>query len=219
MHVNSNKCIKTNNFPRQNSLSVHDVHSNLLMADVFTSGNHAKEVSGECQVLPTLLLPVKTKQGVKKLRALLDTGSTASFIAAESLKGLPHKVIESGISLMIRSIQGSRSQQSNKVEIRLSEKGKGGLTIVCFVVPYISQIYRDQKIRNINHPEIRKLSLNEPLSQRQGGIDILLGTPHFWQVVKEIKFGARCTRYYFWGCIMWFNLGGRRGRSIECNYL
>ena len=58
MLVNSNKFIVTNNFPRQNSLSVHNVHSNMLMTDVFTSGNHAKDVSSRCQVLPTLLLPV-----------------------------------------------------------------------------------------------------------------------------------------------------------------
>ena len=59
--------------------------------------------------------------------------------------------------------------------------------MVCYVVPYIAEIFKDNSISNITDPAITSLSLNEPLSQRQGKIDILLGTPHFWQVVKGVS--------------------------------
>ena len=157
------------------------------MADVYASGNHAGNTSKGCQILPTLLLPIRTKCGVKKLRALLDTGSTSTFIATESLLGVPNEVIESGISLMIRSIQGSRKENSRKVRIHLSDPGEGEISLECFVVPYITEIYRDNDVNHIKHPAIRNLSLNEPLSHRQGKIDILLGTPDFWRIVKGVS--------------------------------
>ena len=136
MHVNNNICkyLTEVENPRQNSLPDYHVHSNVFVTDVFVSGNRAGENSGNCQVLPTLLLPIRTKKGIVKLRALLDTGSTSSFVVNESLFKIPHEVIESGISLMIRSMQGTKQERSRKVKICLSDRKKGGyrLSVMLF---------------------------------------------------------------------------------------
>ena len=78
-----------------------------------------KETRFPLPLLPVVVVPIQTKKGVVHLRALLDTGSTASFITVSALFRIPSVIIESDISLTMCTIQGMSREPSTKLRVNL----------------------------------------------------------------------------------------------------
>ena len=85
-----------------------------------------KETSTPYSLLPAVRVPVQTKKNVVYLRALLDTGSTASFIMVSALSRIPSVVIESEIPLTMCTIQGMSREPSRKLRVTL-KVNEGGV--------------------------------------------------------------------------------------------
>ena len=98
-----------------------------------------KETSIPFSLLPVVVVPIQAKKRVVYLRALLDTGSTASFITVSALSRIPSVIIESDIPLTMCTIQGMSREPSTKLRVNLKVK-EGGLPIECYKVPRIMQI-------------------------------------------------------------------------------
>ena len=90
------------------------------------------------QLLPTLMVPNRTSKH-EKLRVLLDTGSTSSFITAEALKGVRHETLDHNVTLSINTLHGTNVQQSRKVRCHVKAPF-GFVALDCFVVSFIMEI-------------------------------------------------------------------------------
>ena len=63
------------------------------------------------QLLPTLMVQNQaSKDG--RLRVLLDTGSTSSFITAKALRGVRHETLDKNVTLSINTLHGTKVQHS-----------------------------------------------------------------------------------------------------------
>ena len=82
-HVNRNVQRKLEN-PRQVSLPAV-VYNMSNYANVFAFQSSRGKIVDDFQIAPTLLIPVE--QGRTRIRALLDTGSSSSFVTEETRVG------------------------------------------------------------------------------------------------------------------------------------
>ena len=178
--VNINVHKKIDN-PRQVSMpeSVFNISN---YANVFAFRSSRGEIIDDFQVAPTLLIPVE--HGRTYIRALLDTGSSSSFVTEDTLRLVPFEVLNSDVSLNIRTLHGETREKSKRVKIRLPGNG-GELSVVCYVVPHIASL--DPGTDQIKSSKLlAKLSLNDPPTTRDGVVNIILGTPNFWEIVKGV---------------------------------
>ena len=144
-----------------------------------------KETRFPLPLLPVAVVPIRTKKGVVHLRALLDTGSTALFITVSALSRIPSVVIESDIPLTMCTIQGMSREPSTKLRVDL-KTNEGGLPVECFKVPRIMQIGHGVELDVPTQKALENISLNEPLSEWGGKLDLFLGVPVFWKIVRGI---------------------------------
>ena len=84
-----------------------------------------KEIIFPLTLLPIVVVPIQTEKGDLHLRALLDTGSTASFITVSASLRIPSVVIESDIPLIVCTIQGMSQEPSTKLSVKLKTKEGG----------------------------------------------------------------------------------------------
>ena len=91
-----------------------------------------------------------------------------------------------------------------KVARKIENKG-GGLSFECFKVPHIMQIGQGAQLDNLTQQALENIPLNEPLSERGGKIDVLLGISVFWKTGQESKGpqaeGRSSTEYSGW-CLL-----------------
>ena len=144
-----------------------------------------KETRFPLPLLPVAVVPIQTKKGVVHLRALLDTGSTSSFITVSALSRILSFTIESDIPLTMCTIQGMSREPSTKLRVDL-KVNEGGLPVECFKVPHIMQIGHEVELDVPTQKVLENISLNEPLSERGGKLDLLLGVLVFWKIVRGI---------------------------------
>ena len=147
--------------------------------------NPGKETRFPLPLIPIVVVPIQTKKGDLHLRALLDTGSTASFITVSASLRIPSVIIESDIPLTVCTIQGMSREPSTKLRVNLKTE-EGGLPFECFKVPRIMQIGQGAEFDILTRQALEHIPLNEPLSERGGKIDLLLGIPVFWKMVRGI---------------------------------
>ena len=84
--------------------------------------NPGKETRFPLPFLPIVVVPIQTKKGDLHLRALLDTGSTASFITVSTSSRIPSVIIESEIPPTVCTIQGMSREPSTKLCVKLKTK-------------------------------------------------------------------------------------------------
>ena len=144
-----------------------------------------KETRIPFSLLPVVVVPIQTKKRVVYLRALLDTGSTASFITVSALSRIPSVLIESDIPLTMCTIQGMSREPSAKLRVNLKVK-EGGLPVDCYKVPRIMQIGGGFDLDGPTLKALEKFPLNEPVSARGGQLDLLIGVPVLWKIVRGI---------------------------------
>ena len=138
-----------------------------------------------CQVM------VETPQGVVKARALLDTGSSASFVSERLAQALHlRRSTQNARICGIAGLQHSDGKQSVTQIIISSMQSSGKKHKVnAFIVPQITgnlPMYPSPPTQNWKH--LDGLTLADPDYNKTGRIDILLGIGVF---VDVIRFGRR----------------------------
>ena len=137
------------------------------------------------QLLPTLMVPNRTSKH-EKLRVLLDTGSTSSFITAKAFKGVRHETLDHNLTLSINALHGTNVQQSRKVRCHVKAPF-GFVTLDCFVVSFIMEIdYENTHVNKDLCQKLNALELNESIPRKGGEVDILLGIIDMWTIVRGI---------------------------------
>ena len=126
-----------------------------------------KETRFPLPLLPVAVVAIQTKKGVVHLHALLDTGSTASFITVSALSRIPSVVIESDIPLTMCTLQGMSRETSTKLRVNL-KTNEGGLPVECFKVLRIMQIDHGVELDILTQKVLENIPLNELLSKRGG---------------------------------------------------
>ena len=101
------------------------VYRNSVKIDKCFPNGPGKETSPPYQILPTIVVPIKMEKGDLHLRALLDTGSTASFIMVTASLSITSIIIESNVPLTVCTLQGESLEPSRKLRINLRTKEGG----------------------------------------------------------------------------------------------
>ena len=150
------------------------VYRNSVKIDKCSPNGPGKETSSPCQILPTIVVPIKTEKGDLHLRALIDTGSTASFITVSASLSIPSIIVESNVPLNVRTLQGKVGSQVENCWFE------------CFEGLCIMEIDQGVDLDNPIQRALENIPLNEPLSKRGGKIDLFLGMPLFWKIIRGI---------------------------------
>ncbi|XP_045498174.1 uncharacterized protein LOC123696164 isoform X2 [Colias croceus] len=148
-------------------------------------------IHNNCVLLSTALIQVQDRHGHKHtVRALLDNGSTSSFITENLLTKLDLPTVST--SSLVEGLNSQSSQLTKRCEVVISSLiNSYTQNINCFVVPRITQnlptAYINYKLLNI--PE--NITLADPTFNVPSQVDMLLGADIFWSVLcsKNIYLG------------------------------
>ena len=85
-----------------------------------TQNDHVTTFSGVSPlnpgiILPTILVKARGRDGIVRLRALLDTGSTANFVTVSASHKLNLKVSDDSVTLSINTLHGKHTANSRKI--------------------------------------------------------------------------------------------------------
>lgn len=143
-------------------------------------------------LLMTCQVMVETPQGVVKARALLDTGSSASFVSERLAQSLHLRRFTQNAKIYgIAGLPHSDGKQSVTQFLVSSIHSPGTRhNVSAFIVP---QVTGDLPVYPITPEQSWKhlvgLTLADPEYNRPGRIDILLGVGVFVEVIRQ---GRRC---------------------------
>ena len=75
------------------------VYRNSAKIDKCSPNGLGKETTSSYQILPTIVVPIKTEKADLHPHALFDTGSTASFVMVSASLSIPSVIFESNVPL------------------------------------------------------------------------------------------------------------------------
>uniref|UniRef100_A0A2H1WRL5 SFRICE_037025 n=1 Tax=Spodoptera frugiperda TaxID=7108 RepID=A0A2H1WRL5_SPOFR len=138
-----------------------------------------------CQVLlSTAVINIQDLHGhTYKVRALLDNGSTSSFIT-EALRvqlGIPSY----STSLLVQGLNNQSSEITQRCDVTISSLTTSGYTtdINCFVVPHITQLIPTSPINCNSFSIPPRIHLADPNFSTPSEVQMLLGADIFWDVL------------------------------------
>ena len=147
-------------------------------------------------VLATVLVPVWVDGREFVVRALLDTGSSASFITERAVRKL--KLVRRNCSIRVNSVGADKSQGVNGcVNLSLCHKSEGSCNFIDVNALIMDKVVGDlppTKITNINMPNI-VTRLADPLWNIPGPVDLLLGADVYYQIVTAGAETVKGTSY------------------------
>ena len=148
------------------------------------SNNQCAAVSPKKTVLlSTAYVTIKDADGTPMtLRAMLDSGSQASFINESRANAMKSKI--HGNTISITPFGSSSSQKSKGV---LSTVLNEAVHVDLHIVPKISNLVPPQKVKVPTLESLKNLKLADPHFNSPGRIDILLGADVLEDVMKERK--------------------------------
>lgn len=135
-------------------------------------------------LLSTAVLSVQDRYGhTHKVRALLDNGSTSSFIT-ETLRA-KLGIHSYSTSLLVQGLNNQSSQIKKRCDITMSSLTNSGYTtdVNCFVVPHITQLIPTSQINCKQFTIPRHIHLADPTFATPSEVNMLLGADIFWDVL------------------------------------
>ena len=81
---------------------------------------------------------------------------------------------------------GGESRTKYKIARKFESKGGGGLPIDCYQVPRIMQVSHGFELDGPTLLALQEYLLNEPVSARGGQLDLLIGVPVLWKIIRGI---------------------------------
>ncbi len=161
---------------------------------------HNRQFSNSTTLFMTCQIKVQTPDGhIAMARALLDTGSSPSFITTKLSNVLHAKKFPS--STRIAGIQGTEAPSStHRTTLHLvpSVKKADGITLSPAIVDKITIDLPTQPAFTDDIPILKTLQLADPRFNRPGKIDILLGMDVYQSIVfpKILKVSSFITAQY-----------------------
>ncbi|XP_041979470.1 uncharacterized protein LOC121733319 [Aricia agestis] len=138
---------------------------------------------GKVVLLSTALLKVKDKYGKEHhVRALLDNGSTASFITESLCTKLQLPFYSTAASVEGLNYQSSRITKRCEINIA-SRMYPYNANVSCFIVPHITQNLPTMIIDVSSFQIPSELNLADPMFHIPEKIEMLLGADIFWNVL------------------------------------
>lgn len=175
---------QTNNYPR---LPISDASTS---RDVISSNLANYPTKNSTQVLlSTAVVDIKDKVGnYIKCRALLDSGSQASFISKKLAEKLQLDKQHTNISLIGVNQASSVANESMQIKLK-SRFCEFTTTINCLILKTITQPLPVLSIERKLFPIPKKLKLADPDFNTTNTIDLLIGAELFWSLlcVGQIK--------------------------------
>lgn len=135
-------------------------------------------------LLSTAIISIPDNNGhIHKVRALLDNGSTSSFIT-ETLQaklGIPSY----STSLLVQGLNNQSSKITKRCDVTISSLTNSGYTtdVNCFVVPHITQLIPTSQINCNSFSIPSRIHLADPTYSTPSEVQMLLGADIFWDVL------------------------------------
>ena len=165
------------------------IESNTPATTTDTSESTMMHVSiGSNILLMTCQVKVETSQGIVKARALLDTGSSASFVTERLAQSLHLRRFTQNARICgIAGIPHSDGKQAVTQFLISSVHSPGSrYNVNAFIVPQITGNQPACVISPIQDwKHLEGLTLADPEYDKPGGIDILLGVGIFIEVIRH----------------------------------
>lgn len=140
-------------------------------------------INKSCVLLSTALIQVQDSSGQKQtIRALLDSGSTASFITESLCAKL--NLPTASTSSVVEGLNSQLSHLNKRCDVIISSLiSTYKENINCFVVPTITQFLPTTQINYslLNIP--KNITLADPTFNIPAKVDMLLGADIFWSVL------------------------------------
>ena len=147
---------------------------------------------GQCRTNPTNVLlatamvPVVTSRGVYNCRALLDSGSQASFITEAcvqqlGLKRHHHDIHIDGIG------KGTTTKANDMVDLIMKPENRNSLEVSAVILQRITKNLPILPVSILDWKQTNNRKLADPTFYIPGKIDLLLGADIFDQIVLEAK--------------------------------
>lgn len=149
-------------------------------------------INKSCVLLSTALIQVEDCNGQKHtIRALLDNGSTSSFITENLCTKL--NLQTASTSSLVEGLNFQTSQLTKRCDVTISSLLTSyGSKISCYVVPRITQLLPTTQVDywSLNIPKY--ITLADPTFHCPSQVDMLLGADIFWSVLypKNISLGT-----------------------------
>ena len=142
-------------------------------------------------VLPTALIPVRGKLGITHLRALLDSGSQASFITetAHQLLQFPKQ----SLNLLVNGIGGNSTSLSRAFsDFMILPKQFDPSNVNGFILPKLTQKLPSRKVQNFNWSKLKNMQLADPYFSEPAPVDLILGADVLEELLlsSKIKLGT-----------------------------
>ncbi|CAG9109031.1 unnamed protein product [Plutella xylostella] len=135
-------------------------------------------------LLSTVIVSVADKNGKHhKVRALLDQGSTASFLTNDLLTQLQTPCYHTSVS--VQGLNNQTSKISKRCDVSIASLSASGYTtdVNCFVVPQITQVIPMNKINCGNLKIPPHIYLADPTFAIPSEVQMLLGADIFWDIL------------------------------------
>jgi len=169
-----------------------------VSSSVITIANNSISSSAG-MIVPTFTADFKSKKKSVKARVLYDPASQFSFVSEESIKKLPHKILQNNIKLNVSGFNSSKEFSAKIVELVATVSGRN-LKFGAIVAPKINA-----SISSKHFPEIcslfesNKLNLADRNLGDDGVVDILLGlngSADFPVASFPVAGSNRCAQIY-----------------------
>ncbi|XP_022829237.1 uncharacterized protein LOC111358355 [Spodoptera litura] len=182
-------------------------------------------------LLSTAIINIQDSYGLThKVRALLDNGSTSSFIT-ETLRiklGIPSY----STSLLVQGLNNQSSKITQRCDVTISSLTNSGYTtdVNCFIVPHITQLIPTSQINCNSFSIPARIHLADPSFSTPSEVQMLLGADIFWDVLlnNHIALGKNkptlietTLGWLVTGSIQSFNskLNTNQKHTVHCHFL
>lgn len=135
-------------------------------------------------LLSTVLVGVVDSEGkTHKVRALLDNGSTSSFLTEKLHSQL--KLPNQKTSISVQGLNKQNSQITKTCDVNIASLTNSGYTkkVSCLIVPQITQFLPTNRINIESFKIPQHIHLADPSFHLPSEVQMLLGADIFWQVL------------------------------------
>ncbi|KAG7305534.1 hypothetical protein JYU34_009613, partial [Plutella xylostella] len=180
----SSDCVVLPSIAGQNQSQIPQSSQNSMVVqsdNITLSSTHNSQV-----LLSTAIINITDHHGNNhKIRALLDNGSTSSFITEKIQKQL--QIPSYSTSISVQGLNKQSSKITQRCDVTISSLTNSGYTtnVNCFVVPQITQLIPTTRINceALNIPSHIKLA--DPTFSVPAEVHMLLGADLFWAVLSN----------------------------------
>ena len=179
------ECQKRHHTSFHPKLRLNPCRGNEVNCHSDTAAMHSK-VTDTQTVLPTALIPVQGKLGITHPRALLDSGSQASFIteSAHQLLQLPKQ----SSNLLVNGIGGHSTSLSRAFsDFMILPKQFDPINVKGFILPKLTQKLPSRKVQNFNWSKLKNMQLADPYFSEPAPVDLILGA----DVLEELLLSSK----------------------------